>query len=47
MTNKFQISMIKICPYEAKQVRMDDRNCFGYWIFGHWNLFEIWSLSFV
>jgi len=26
---------------------MDDRNCFGHWIFEHCNLFVIWCLSFV
>jgi len=42
--DKLQISMFKTCPYGfSKQLW----NCFGHWIFEHWNLFEIWCLSFV
>jgi len=44
MTNKFQISMIKTCPYGCSKQLC---NYFGHWIFEHWNLFEIWCLSFV
>jgi len=40
--SKYQLSKL-VRPYGW----MDDRNCFGYWIFEYCNLFEIWCLSFV